>query len=32
MEKLRAPNSKRLWYVADAFRAGMTIDEISSSR
>ncbi|TDI90317.1 MAG: carbamoyl-phosphate synthase large subunit [Candidatus Dadabacteria bacterium] len=27
-EKLRTPNSERLWYVADAFRAGMDIEEI----
>jgi len=28
MEKLREPNSRRLWYIADAFRAGMTVDQI----
>jgi len=27
-EKLRTPNWERLWYIADAFRAGMTVDEI----
>ena len=27
-EKLRTPNSERFWYVADAFRAGMDIEEI----
>jgi carbamoyl-phosphate synthase large subunit len=28
MEPLRTPNSKRLWYVGDAIRLGMTMDEI----
>jgi len=28
MQKLRAPNSKRLWFIADAFRAGMSIDQV----
>ncbi|MDG5467171.1 carbamoyl-phosphate synthase large subunit [Deltaproteobacteria bacterium IMCC39524] len=27
-EKLRVPNCERLWYVADAMRAGLTINEI----
>ncbi|MBI5328636.1 MAG: carbamoyl-phosphate synthase large subunit [Deltaproteobacteria bacterium] len=27
-EKLRAPNWERLWYIGDAFRCGMTVDEI----
>jgi carbamoyl-phosphate synthase large subunit len=27
-EKLRTPNWERLWYVGDAFRSGMTVDEI----
>ncbi len=27
-EKLRTPNSERLWYLADAFRCGMDIEEI----
>jgi len=27
-EKLRNPNSQRLWYLGDAFRLGMTIDVI----
>ncbi|HXK28165.1 MAG TPA: carbamoyl-phosphate synthase large subunit, partial [Candidatus Binatia bacterium] len=27
-EKLRHPNSQRLWYLGDAFRLGMTIDVI----
>jgi carbamoyl-phosphate synthase large subunit len=27
-EKLRVPNWERIWYVADAMRAGLTIDEI----
>ncbi len=27
-EKLRVPNARRLWYVADAYRAGMTTEEI----
>ena len=27
-QKLRTPNSKRLWFIADAFRAGMSMDEI----
>ena len=29
-EKLRMPNSERLWYLADAFRSGMDIEEIYS--
>tara|TARA_R110001592_G_scaffold83774_1_gene248101 strand:- start:20068 stop:23274 length:3207 start_codon:yes stop_codon:yes gene_type:complete len=28
MKELRNPSSDRLWYVGDAFRLGMTIDEI----
>ncbi|GFE61227.1 carbamoyl-phosphate synthase large subunit [Geobacter sp. AOG2] len=28
VEKLRAPNWERLWYVADALRSGMTVAEI----
>ncbi|HSC34861.1 MAG TPA: carbamoyl-phosphate synthase large subunit, partial [Thermodesulfobacteriota bacterium] len=27
-DKLRTPNSDRLWYIADAFRCGMDIEEI----
>jgi carbamoyl-phosphate synthase large subunit len=27
-EKLRVPNSERLWYLPDAFRCGMSIDEV----
>ncbi len=27
-EKLRTPNHERLWYVADAFRLGMSVNEI----
>ena len=27
-EKLRTPNADRLWYLADALRSGMTVDEI----
>lgn len=27
-EKLRVPNWERIWYIADAMRAGLTIDEI----
>jgi carbamoyl-phosphate synthase large subunit len=27
-EKLRTPNAERLWYLADALRSGMTVDEI----
>ena len=27
-EKIRIPNSKRLWFIADGFRAGLSIDEI----
>ena len=27
-EKLRVPNSQRLWYLADAFRCGMETEEI----
>ncbi len=29
-DKLRTPNPERLWYIADALRAGMDIDEIFS--
>jgi carbamoyl-phosphate synthase large subunit len=29
-DKLRTPNSERLWYIADALRCGMSIDEIFS--
>ena len=28
MEKLRTPNTDRLWYLGDALRSGMTVDEI----
>jgi carbamoyl-phosphate synthase large subunit len=28
LDKLRTPNWERLWYVGDAFRSGMTVDEI----
>jgi len=28
MDKLRTPNCDRVWYVGDAFRCGMTVDEI----
>ncbi len=28
MDKLRTPNWERLWYVGDAFRSGMTVDDI----
>ncbi len=27
-EKLRTPNWERLWYIGDAFRSGMTVEEI----
>ena len=27
-EKLRTPNSERLWYIADAFRCGMDVEDI----
>ncbi|MGH7826827.1 MAG: carbamoyl-phosphate synthase large subunit [Candidatus Binatia bacterium] len=27
-DKLRHPNAQRLWYLADAFRVGMTTDEV----
>lgn len=27
-EKLRIPNAQRLWYIADAFRIGFTVEEI----
>ena len=27
-EKLRTPNADRLWYLGDALRSGMTVDEI----
>jgi carbamoyl-phosphate synthase large subunit len=26
--ELREPGPERIWYVADAFRAGMTLDEV----
>jgi len=29
-DKLRVPNWERLWYIADAFRTGMTIEEVQS--
>ncbi|MBN1140597.1 MAG: carbamoyl-phosphate synthase large subunit [Deltaproteobacteria bacterium] len=29
-EKLRIPNWERLWYLGDAFRAGLTIEEVQS--
>jgi carbamoyl-phosphate synthase large subunit len=29
-QKISVPNWERLWYVADAFRAGMTVDEVFS--
>jgi carbamoyl-phosphate synthase large subunit len=28
MDKLRSPNWERLWYLGDAFRSGMTVDEL----
>jgi carbamoyl-phosphate synthase large subunit len=28
MDKLRIPNWERLWYVGDALRSGMTVDEV----
>jgi carbamoyl-phosphate synthase large subunit len=28
LEKLRVPNADRLWYIGDALRSGMTVDEI----
>ena len=28
LDKLRTPNWERLWYVGDAFRSGMTVDDI----
>ena len=28
LEKLRVPNADRLWYVGDALRSGMTVEEI----
>ena len=28
LEKLRTPNWERLWYIGDAFRSGMSVDEI----
>jgi carbamoyl-phosphate synthase large subunit len=28
LEKLRVPNARRLWHLADAFRAGMSTDEL----
>ncbi len=27
-ERLKTPNSERLWYLADAFRCGMDVDEV----
>lgn len=27
-EKIRIPNAKRIWYLADGFRLGMTVEEI----
>ena len=27
-ESIRIPNSRRLWYIADGFRAGLSVDEI----
>lgn len=30
IEKLRIPNADRLWYVGDAMRSGMSVDEIQS--
>jgi len=27
-ERIRIPNSRRLWYIADGFRAGLSVDEI----
>lgn len=29
-DKLRTPNSERLWYIADAFRCGMDVEDIFS--
>jgi len=29
LEKLRVPNAERLWYLGDALRSGMTVDEIN---
>jgi carbamoyl-phosphate synthase large subunit len=29
-DKLRIPNWERLWYIADAFRAGITIEEVQT--
>lgn len=31
MEKLRTPNWERLWYVGDALRTGMSVDEIHAA-
>ena len=28
LEKLRVPNADRLWYIGDAFRSGMSVEEI----
>ncbi len=28
VQSLKTPNAERLWYVADAFRAGMSLDEV----
>src|SRR5262249_23720931 len=28
-ERLRVPNADRLWYVGEAFRRGMTVDEVA---
>ncbi len=30
IEKLRAPNWERLWYVADALRLGLTVNEVAT--
>ncbi len=27
-EKLRRPNARRLWYIAEAFRSGMSVDDV----
>src|SRR6185295_9875595 len=29
-DKLRIPNDERLWYIADAFRTGMAVEEIQA--
>ncbi len=31
IEKLRTPNAQRLWCIADAFRAGMTVEEVTAA-